>query len=79
MHDPSAKTVREIGVEGTETKNILGTVLIGRQRYVFCGKQKYKIGIPRLCLSALLHLLFAKTARSTTVLDRQEPRARVAP
>ena len=29
-------------------------------------------------LSAFLHLLFAKTARSASVLDRQESRARVA-
>ena len=35
-----------------------------------CGKQKNRIRLPRLCFS---YLLFAKTARSVTVLDHQEP------
>ena len=43
-----------------------------RQRYVYCGKQRSKIPLPRLLPSVSLHLLFAKSPRSVTVFDRQE-------
>ena len=43
-----------------------------RQKYVYCGKQKGKIPLPRLLPNVFLHLPFVKTPRSVTVFDRQK-------